>query len=759
MADTPATYDANVTLRTNAFTKTGYTFAGWNTSPSGTGTSYTDGQVFKYQIAGNLTLYAQWTPITYTINYVMNGGTNDPSNPASYTIENTPRQIRNATWASPYSFRGWTVVFSDGKAPVTTPTLNYVIPTGTIGTVTLTAHWERAFDLSELQVGNSSKVYGDTDPALPASLVTGWPTDAPSNLFDITVSRASGESVGNYAINATVTVKPDYAPDTNAAIVYRVSSTPKSGNFAITQAPLVISSPSASQNYNGSALTRPTVTVTGLKNSDTYTGLLATGTITDPGNVTNTIDESSAVFTSAYGAMDHNYQITRAPGTLTVNVNPTVITITGASQSKVYDGDPLTNDGYTTSTLPTGVTRVEASVSGSQTNAGSSNNVVGSNYTLWNGDEDVTNYFARANLVPGTLQVTARPITISPTNASKNYDGTPLVATDLTISGMGLLEGDTLQGASVSGSQTTVGNATTYASNAVIYDEDGVNVSRNYAISYQPGYLSVYPAYLYIYAPSITLTAGSPRPITFSNLMEDANYVGFVNGDGPWVLDGRLIWYISYYTPASPVGSSYPITMDGVSAANYVIFYMAGAIDVVGYGGGTTTVNYTTATVTGVVPATGAPELVVPLQEPPTPLASTPTTTSIPDDTTPTTAAPLGHWALLNLILALIGIISAILLLVTFLTRRSKKEEDNDGKITRKNKRFLWRLINIIAGILAVILFLLTENMTLPMAIVDSWTIYHVIIIVVQVALVLLATQRKTKDDGDMNNKGYVTAN
>jgi fimbrial isopeptide formation D2 family protein/uncharacterized repeat protein (TIGR02543 family) len=53
MEATPATFNTNVTLTANAFTKTGYHFAGWNTATDGTGDKYTDGQSFKYDIASD----------------------------------------------------------------------------------------------------------------------------------------------------------------------------------------------------------------------------------------------------------------------------------------------------------------------------------------------------------------------------------------------------------------------------------------------------------------------------------------------------------------------------------------------------------------------------------------------------------------------------------------------------------------------------------------------------------------------------------
>ncbi|MDR0492868.1 MAG: InlB B-repeat-containing protein [Nitrososphaerota archaeon] len=75
MANTPATYDDEVTLRTNTFAKTGYNFAGWNTEADGSGAAYTDGQTFVYQVDGNLKLYAQWTAKPYTIKFLLGDDT------------------------------------------------------------------------------------------------------------------------------------------------------------------------------------------------------------------------------------------------------------------------------------------------------------------------------------------------------------------------------------------------------------------------------------------------------------------------------------------------------------------------------------------------------------------------------------------------------------------------------------------------------------------------------------------------------------
>jgi hypothetical protein len=57
MANETASVATNLT--TNAFTRTGYHFAGWNTVAGGTGTAYADGA--SYPFTSSTTLYAQWS--------------------------------------------------------------------------------------------------------------------------------------------------------------------------------------------------------------------------------------------------------------------------------------------------------------------------------------------------------------------------------------------------------------------------------------------------------------------------------------------------------------------------------------------------------------------------------------------------------------------------------------------------------------------------------------------------------------------------
>ena len=76
-------------LDPNTFTRIGYTFAGWNTAPDGSGTSYTNEQAINVSSLGNaITLYAMWQKAPITVTFNSNGGTfegNQTINVVGYT--------------------------------------------------------------------------------------------------------------------------------------------------------------------------------------------------------------------------------------------------------------------------------------------------------------------------------------------------------------------------------------------------------------------------------------------------------------------------------------------------------------------------------------------------------------------------------------------------------------------------------------------------------------------------------------------------
>jgi uncharacterized repeat protein (TIGR02543 family) len=93
-------------------TKTGYTFAKWNTAANGSGTDFGPGTAnTTYSTAADQLLYAQWTTGTYTISFDGNGSTGGSTPSAgSFTTGGAPYSVPGNTGAlvkSGFSFSGW----------------------------------------------------------------------------------------------------------------------------------------------------------------------------------------------------------------------------------------------------------------------------------------------------------------------------------------------------------------------------------------------------------------------------------------------------------------------------------------------------------------------------------------------------------------------------------------------------------------------------------------------------------------------------
>lgn len=113
-------------------TRRGYTFGGWYTD----GSNFAENTKFKTgdkMPEGDVTYYAKWTAIEYTITYNLDGGTNVSGNPAQYTVETGKIKLVAPTKTG-YRFDGW---YTDD----TYSTKVTEIAADSTGHVTLYAKW------------------------------------------------------------------------------------------------------------------------------------------------------------------------------------------------------------------------------------------------------------------------------------------------------------------------------------------------------------------------------------------------------------------------------------------------------------------------------------------------------------------------------------------------------------------------------------------------------------------------------------------
>ncbi|NZA40459.1 InlB B-repeat-containing protein, partial [Eubacterium callanderi] len=138
------TYDQAASLTANGYTKTGYTFSGWNTQPDGGGTTYTDGQNvtnLTSKEGDKVTLFAQWRANSYTIQF--DGNTADGGDTAdqSMTYDQAASLTTNGYTKTGYTFMNWNTQ-PDGGGTTYTDGQNVVNLTSVEGEmVTLFAQW------------------------------------------------------------------------------------------------------------------------------------------------------------------------------------------------------------------------------------------------------------------------------------------------------------------------------------------------------------------------------------------------------------------------------------------------------------------------------------------------------------------------------------------------------------------------------------------------------------------------------------------
>ena len=167
------------------------------------------------------------------------------------------------------------------------------------------------------------------------------------------------------------------------------------------------------------------------------------------------------------------------------------LVIASASATAYYTGQPLSDQRWD---LLSGNLReghkLNVTVSGAQTNVGTSRNSLVARVVDANGADVTAQY--KIEYKPGALNVKGRRLHITANSAMKAYDGTPLTDGTYTLENPSLLASGARLEVIVEGSVTDPGTVDNVVRSVRVFDQNGVEITKNYSFRKRPGTLRVY---------------------------------------------------------------------------------------------------------------------------------------------------------------------------------------------------------------------------------------------------------------------------
>ena len=161
--DQPMTYDQAASLTINGYTKTGYTFTGWNAQSDGGGTAYTDGEAVSNLTSeneGTFILYAQWRANSYTLKFDGNTADGGSTPDQIMTYDQTAELTANGYTKTGFAFSGWNTQ-ADGQGTGYTERESVKnLTTVDDDTVLLYAQWR--LRIPGITVNQNVSAHGDT---------------------------------------------------------------------------------------------------------------------------------------------------------------------------------------------------------------------------------------------------------------------------------------------------------------------------------------------------------------------------------------------------------------------------------------------------------------------------------------------------------------------------------------------------------------------------------------------------------------------
>ena len=226
-------YGKSLTLSGTKPTRSGYTFQGWATS-SGGSVSYAAGA--SYTANANITLYAVWKAVTYTVAYNANGGSGAPSSQTkthgvTLTLSSTKPTRTN------YTFKGWGT-----SASATSVSYAAGGSYTSNANITLYAVWSLAYKkptITSISVSRCNSSGSVTDKGTYALIKFKWSTSY--SVSKITVEWESSAGTSSTTISASGTsgtvsqVVGGGALSTELAYTVRITVSDSGGNSIVSR--------------------------------------------------------------------------------------------------------------------------------------------------------------------------------------------------------------------------------------------------------------------------------------------------------------------------------------------------------------------------------------------------------------------------------------------------------------------------------------------------------------------------------------------
>ena len=373
--------------------------------------------------------------------------------------------------------------FAKGTIGTVDETEKYIVTRATDGKLTITASTEKVSVIirghkgTELYNGKEHKAEG-YDVAISNPLYT-------ANDFTFSgTAEATGTNAGTYEMG--LAAGQFWNTNENFA---NVEFTVEDGSLTVSPRSVVLTSKSGSKPYDGTALTKPEVTVTGEGFVEgEVTDIRATGSVTyvSEGEVTNTIE-----YTEGEKFQASNYSIEKNEGKLliTESAEEVVVTITGHKDTKLYNGKEHKVTGYDVAISNPLYTASDFRFSGTAEATGTNADTYEMGLTADQFENTNGNFeTVRFVVTDGSLTISPRRVLLTSEGGSKPYDGTALTKPAVTVEGDGFVEGEVTD-IRATGSVTYVSEGE--VTNTIEYTEGEKFLESNYSIAKNEGKLSI----------------------------------------------------------------------------------------------------------------------------------------------------------------------------------------------------------------------------------------------------------------------------